>query len=123
MTLLERLLKRLDLREADEDVYLGGSGEGGVTNDARLFGGLVAAQATMAALKSVSAPLQLHSLHSYFLRSGDASRPIVYDVDCIRDGKSFTTRQQLLVEFLGGCPRIKIGEKATKFCLDFLRFP
>ena len=95
MTLLERLLKRLDLREADEDVYLGGSGEGGVTNDARLFGGLVASQATMAALKSVAPPLRLHSLHSYFLRPGRAEKDIIFRVTRTKEGKKFQVRSIL----------------------------
>ena len=92
MTLLERLLKRLDLNQDSEDIYLGGSGEGGVTNDARLFGGLVAAQATMAALKSVAPPLRLHSLHSYFLRPGRAEKDIVFRVTRTKEGKNFQVR-------------------------------
>ena len=49
MSLLQRLIKRLDLQQRETDVYTGGSGEGGVTENSRLFGGMVAAQATMAA--------------------------------------------------------------------------
>ncbi|MGK0221400.1 MAG: acyl-CoA thioesterase-2, partial [Limisphaerales bacterium] len=64
----DRLLKRLNLESPSKDKFIGGSGAGGVTANARLFGGLVAAQATMAALKSTTQEFQLHSLHSYFLR-------------------------------------------------------
>jgi acyl-CoA thioesterase-2 len=95
MTLLERLLKRLDLRPGGEDAFIGGSGEGGVTNDARLFGGLVAAQATMAALRTVDAPLTLHSLHAYFLRPGRAERDILYRVTRTKEGKNFRVRSVL----------------------------
>ena len=65
MSLLQRLIKRLDLQQRETDVYAGGSGEGGVTENARLFGGMVAAQATMAAQLSVD-DFPLHSLHAYF---------------------------------------------------------
>ena len=58
----------------------------------RVFGGQVAAQALMAAGRTVETG-NVHSLHSYFLRPGDPKVPIVYEVDRIRDGKSFTTRR------------------------------
>ena len=91
-TLLERLLTRLDLATLDSDTFVGGSGEGGVTNDARLFGGLVAAQATMAALRTVHAPLTLHSLHAYFLRPGRAERDITFKVMRTKEGRNFRVR-------------------------------
>lgn len=60
----------------------------------RVFGGQVAAQALVAATRTVSEPGRLaHSLHAYFLRAGDPRRPIVYEVDRIRDGRSYTTRR------------------------------
>src|SRR5689334_10437623 len=59
----------------------------------RVFGGQVAAQALVAATRTVSEPLSVHSLHSYFLRPGDTAVPIVYDVEPIRDGRSFSTRR------------------------------
>ena len=95
MTLLERLIKRLDLRTDGPDRFLGGSGEGGVTNDARLFGGLVAAQAAMAAMKTVESPLKLHSLHCYFLRPGRAEEDIVFLVSRTKEGKNFQVRSVL----------------------------
>lgn len=92
MTLLERLLKRLDLATDGEDRFKGGSGEGGVTSDARLFGGLVASQATMAALKTVEPPLRLHSLHAYFLRPGRAEKDICFNVIRTKEGRNFRVR-------------------------------
>lgn len=92
MTLLERLQKRLDLKARGEDTFIGGSGAGGVTNNARLFGGLLAAQATVAALRTVAAPLTLHSLHAYFLRPGRAERDITFRVTRTKEGKKFKVR-------------------------------
>ena len=60
---------------------------------AERFGGQVAAQAVVAATRSVESQFVLHSLHSYFLRPGDTTVPIVYDVERIRDGRSFVTRR------------------------------
>ncbi len=96
-TPIDDLVQRLRLEPLDRDLFLGqpGSGEG------RLFGGLVAAQAAMAAMATVGgdeqpgapAPPRLHSLHAYFLRPGSYDRPIRFVVDRIRDGRSFTTRR------------------------------
>jgi acyl-CoA thioesterase-2 len=58
-----------------------------------VFGGQVAGQALVAAGRTVEADRPVHSLHAYFLRPGDPTVPIVYEVDRIRDGKSFTTRR------------------------------
>ncbi|NNN22345.1 MAG: acyl-CoA thioesterase II [Acidimicrobiales bacterium] len=63
----------------------------------RVFGGHVAAQALMAAGKTVDSG-RVHSLHSYFLRPGDPLIPILYEVDRIRDGKSFTTRRVVAIQ-------------------------
>jgi acyl-CoA thioesterase-2 len=86
---LPALLVRLDLETLDDGLY-----RGFTPNDGRprVFGGLVAAQALVAASRTVQA-LQPHSLHAYFLRPGDPASPIDYAVDPIRDGKSFATRR------------------------------
>src|ERR1035441_2645222 len=63
----------------------------------RTFGGQVAAQALMAAGRTVDLG-NVHSLHSYFLRPGDPSIPILYEVDRIRDGRSFTTRRVVAIQ-------------------------
>ena len=62
MNRFQRLLKRLELDQPEPDLFSGGAGEGGVGAEARLFGGLVAAQAAVAAMRTVEA-FPLHSLH------------------------------------------------------------
>jgi acyl-CoA thioesterase-2 len=59
----------------------------------RVFGGQVLAQSLVAAVRTVPEPFATHSLHSYFLRPGDTKVPIIYDVEAIRDGRSFCTRR------------------------------
>jgi acyl-CoA thioesterase-2 len=85
---LERLIELLSLEKLDADLYLAETplGEG------RLFGGLVAAQAVMAA-SATAKQGDLHSLHAYFLRPGAHGVPIRFVVHRIRDGRSFTTRR------------------------------
>jgi acyl-CoA thioesterase-2 len=85
---LADLLDLLDLEEIDTDVYRGRNERGRL---GRLFGGQVAAQALVAAGRTV-AQGRPHSLHGYFLRPGDPSHRVLYTVDRIRDGRSFTTR-------------------------------
>jgi acyl-CoA thioesterase-2 len=86
---LEVLLGCLDLEALDADLFLGDPGAG----EGRLFGGMVAAQAVIAAGRSVARERPLHSLHAYFLRPGRHDVPIRFVVDRIRDGRSFTTRR------------------------------
>jgi acyl-CoA thioesterase-2 len=85
---LADLLRLLELEEIDTDVYRGENERG---RPGRLFGGQVAAQALVAAGRTVETG-RAHSLHGYFLRPGDPSHPVLYTVDRIRDGRSFTTR-------------------------------
>ena len=85
---LERLLELLTLERLDADLYLAETPAG----EGRLFGGLVAAQAVMAASATVARG-SLHSLHAYFLRPGAHEVPIRLVVHRIRDGKTFTTRR------------------------------
>lgn len=80
----------LDLERLEVDLYRGAQAR---TERQRVFGGQVAAQAVVAATRSVEGELTLHSIHSYFLRPGDTTVPIVYDVERIRDGRSFATRR------------------------------
>jgi len=63
-----------------------------------VFGGQVLAQAIAAAYRTVDEPHHLHSIHAYFLRPGDWNIPILYEVDRIRDGRSFTTRRIVAVQ-------------------------
>ncbi|MEU3960631.1 acyl-CoA thioesterase II [Streptomyces buecherae] len=92
---LEDLLALLDLERIDRDIFRGTSRPSLVP---RVFGGQVAAQALVAAGRTVPADRPPHSLHAYFLRPGDPGAPIVYTVDRIRDGLSFTTRRVVGVQ-------------------------
>ncbi len=88
----EKLIRRLTLAEESPWVFTGGAGEGGIGGEARLFGGLVAAQAVMAAQNTVD-DFPLHSLHAYFLRPGRAARDIAYHVTALKDGRNFRSRR------------------------------
>ncbi len=86
----EQLLELLDLETIDVNLFRGIQPN---TMLQRVFGGQVAAQSLVAGARTVDAPLSVHSLHSYFLRPGDPAVPIVYDVERMRDGRSFSTRR------------------------------
>jgi acyl-CoA thioesterase-2 len=92
---LQSLLDLLDLERIEEDIFRGRSRFAVVP---RVFGGQVAAQALVAAGRTVPEDRFAHSLHAYFLRPGDPGAPIVYTVDRIRDGRSFTTRRVVAVQ-------------------------
>ncbi|MDP2271803.1 MAG: acyl-CoA thioesterase II [Archangium sp.] len=89
-TVLDELIKLLSLERIEENLYRGQSQDLGWGT---VYGGQVIGQALFAALHTVPADRPVHSLHAYFLRPGDVSAPIVYDVDRSRDGSSFTTRR------------------------------
>ena len=91
MNRFDRLLNRLNLQQAQPNVYLGGAGQGGVGGEARLFGGLVAAQATMAA-QMTETNFPIHSLHAYFLRPGQPEHDIQYHVSHDKQGRNFAVR-------------------------------
>jgi acyl-CoA thioesterase-2 len=92
---LEELLKLLKLEKIERNIFRGPSQDLGFGN---VFGGQVLGQALSAACQTVTAERRAHSLHAYFMRPGVATKPIVYTVDCIRDGKSFTTRRVVAVQ-------------------------
>lgn len=92
---LRSLLDLLDLERIERDIFRGQSRYAVVP---RVFGGQVAAQALVAAGRTVPGDRHAHSLHAYFLRPGDPGAPIVYTVDRIRDGRSFTTRRVVAVQ-------------------------
>lgn len=79
----------LDLERLEEDLY---RGQSPVTTWQRVFGGQVVAQSLVAAQRTVSDQLIVHSLHGYFMRAGDTDLPIVFQVERLRDGRSFSTR-------------------------------
>lgn len=90
MSVLHDLLALLELERIDDTIFRGPSRDLGW---GRLYGGQVLGQALSAAAKTVPADRVVHSMHGYFLRPGDATTPVIYLVDCIRDGRSFTTRR------------------------------
>ncbi len=96
MTALDDLVKLLDLEPIEVNIFRGRSPD---ENRQRVFGGQVAGQALVAATRSIEDPSRfVHSLHAYFLRPGDPYVPILYEVDRIRDGKSFATRRVVAIQ-------------------------
>jgi acyl-CoA thioesterase-2 len=91
---LNDLLDLLDIETIELNIFRGHNSE---EDRQRVFGGQVAAQALVAAGRTVERG-RVHSLHSYFLRPGDPATPILYEVDRIRDGRSFTTRRVVAVQ-------------------------
>src|SRR4051812_48209805 len=89
---VEELMALLDLEVIEDNLFRGRQPD---TQLQRVFGGQVAAQALAAANHTVPDRYQVHSLHSYFLRPGDTAVPIVYDVEGVREGRSFATRRVL----------------------------
>ena len=87
---VEELIELLDLEVIEDNLFRGTQPD---TALQRVFGGQVAAHALVAAARTVDPKFEVHSLHSYFLRPGDTAVPIVYDVESVRDGRSFATRR------------------------------
>jgi acyl-CoA thioesterase II len=92
---LDKLLDLLDLEQIEVNIFRGRSPEETLQ---RVFGGQVAGQALVAAGRTVPDDRPVHSLHAYFIRPGDPSVPLIYSVDRIRDGRSFTTRRVTAVQ-------------------------
>lgn len=90
---LDDLLHLLDLEELEVNIFRGRGAEGWQ----RVFGGLVLGQALVAAGRTVEERVA-HSFHSYFLRPGDPTTPILYQIDRTRDGRSFTTRRVTAIQ-------------------------
>ena len=95
MESLQRIIEILDLEEIELNHYRATSPNEGWQ---RVYGGQVIGQALVAASRTVEETRFAHSLHGYFLRAGDTSVPILYKVDRLRDGKSFTTRRVTAVQ-------------------------
>jgi acyl-CoA thioesterase-2 len=94
-TPLDKLVDLLDLELIEENIFRGKQPHEALQ---RMFGGQVAGQALVAAGRTVPPERPVHSLHAYFLRPGDPSIPTVYEVDRIRDGRSFTTRRVVAIQ-------------------------
>ena len=97
-TPVEDLVDLLDLETIEVNIFRGAQPREENPVLQRVFGGQVAGQALVAAARTVEPERTVHSLHAYFLRPGDMTIPIVYDVDRIRDGKSFTTRRVVAIQ-------------------------
>lgn len=87
---LDTLVSLLSLERIEENLFRGASQDLGFP---QLFGGQVVGQALSAASQTVTPERHVHSMHGYFLRAGDSHQPVVYDVDRVRDGGSFSTRR------------------------------
>jgi acyl-CoA thioesterase-2 len=92
---LDALLTLLDLEPLEVNIYRGRNRDLGT---GRVFGGQVFAQALVAARRTVEDEREAHSVHGYFILPGDLAAPIVYFVDRLRDGKSFTTRRVTAIQ-------------------------
>ena len=93
------LLSDLDLEQLEDNIFRGVSRDFG---GGRIFGGQILGQSLKAAGLTVENDRSAHSYHGYFLRSGDTGKPVIYDVERIRDGRSFTTRRVVAIQ--GGKP-------------------
>jgi acyl-CoA thioesterase II len=92
---LDILLNLLDLEPLEVNIYRGRNRDLGT---GRVYGGQVFAQALVAARRTVDEAREAHSAHGYFILPGDLAAPIVYFVDRLRDGKSFTTRRVTAIQ-------------------------
>jgi acyl-CoA thioesterase II len=92
---IDDLLQLLDLEPLEVNIYRGRNRDLGT---GRVFGGQVFAQALVAARRTVDGPREAHSVHGYFILPGDLKAPIVYFVDRLRDGSSFTTRRVTAIQ-------------------------
>ena len=90
----ETLVETLQLERIEENLFRGTSPD---TRPGRIFGGQVIGQSLLAAYETVEARV-CHSLHCYFIRPGDPTVPIVFEVDRARDGGSFTTRRVVAIQ-------------------------
>jgi len=118
-TALDELVDLLDLEKIEENIFRGRQPD---EDRQRVFGGQVAGQALVAATRTVERERQVHSLHAYFLRPGDPSIPILYEVDRIRDGRSFTTRRVVAVQhgraIFNLAASFQVAEEGLDFSVD-----
>ena len=92
---IKALLQLLDLEPIEENIF---RGQSAAVGSKRVFGGQVLAQALQSAIRTVPEDRFVHSLHGYFILPGDVSQPIIFEVDRIRDGGSFTTRRVIAIQ-------------------------
>jgi acyl-CoA thioesterase-2 len=113
-TAIASLLSILDLEQLEENLFRGLSPQVGWQ---RVFGGQVIGQALVAAARTVEGR-GAHSLHAYFMREGDPAVPIIYNVDRIRDGKSFTTRRVVAIQHGAAIFSMSVSFQVTEQGLD-----
>ena len=94
-SILDQLVSLLSMETIEENLFRGASQDLGFR---QLFGGQVLGQALSAASQTVDGERQANSLHGYFLRAGDAKKPVVYQVERVRDGGSFSTRRVTAIQ-------------------------
>ena len=120
---LDKLLKLLEVEQIDKYLFSGSSPK----RPSRIFGGQVLAQSLNAAQRTVDATRTAHSMHAYFLRPGNPNKKIIYEVDPIRDGKSFTTRsvvaRQDSVAIFNSSISFHIEEPGLSHQFDMLQVP
>jgi len=121
--IVQDLLKHLTLERLEENLYRGESRDIGSPH---VYGGQVLGQALFAASQTVE-DCDAHSLHAYFLRPGDKKTPVVYEVDQIRDGTSYTTRRVVAIQY--GKPifnmsaSFKVREEGIEHKCEMLEVP
>lgn len=113
---LEELLDLLDLEQVEQDIYRGGRNQD--IGSGRVFGGQALAQALVAARRTVDDERHAHSLHAYFILPGDIDVPIVYFVDRLRDGRSFSTRRVTAIQHGRAIFNMSISFQVTEDGLD-----
>ncbi len=96
MNEITALIDAITLDKIEENIYSGKSHS--IGGGKRVFGGQVLAQALQAAALTVPENRIVHSLHGYFILPGDTEKPIIYNVDRLRDGGSFTTRRVIAIQ-------------------------
>ena len=114
----------LDLEKLEQNLFRGRSPQSGWQ---RVFGGQVIGQALVAAQRTVNADRRVHSLHGYFMRPGDPEVPIIYEVDRIRDGRSFTTRRVVAIQhgqaIFSMSASFQVGENGLEHFIEMPEVP
>jgi len=117
-------LEILDLEKLEQNLFRGRSPQSGWQ---RVFGGQVIGQALVAAQRTVNADRRVHSLHGYFMRPGDPEVPIIYEVDRIRDGRSFTTRRVVAIQhgqaIFSMSASFQVGENGLEHFIEMPEVP
>lgn len=121
---LDFLINTLELEKIEENIFRGNTIDIGSRS---VFGGQVLAQALNAATRTVPGDRLAHSLHAYFILPGDIKAPIIYEVDTIRDGRSFTTRRIVAVQhgraIFNMAASFQIEEKGADHQINMLNVP